>query len=116
LVAARHRHGAAALLKEERDALDRLLADADLLGTASFLLPDRAQALADRARRMRARNEILKPSEFLQETSTSTTETWPKAHRAANHRHHHRSRFTSTTSRRESTTDGASMDSAFRTD
>ena len=64
LVAARHHYGAAALLKEERDALDRLLADADLLGTTSFLLPDRAQALADRARRIRARNEILKPGEF----------------------------------------------------
>lgn len=64
LVAARHRHGAATLLKEERDALDRLLSAADLLGIASFLLPDRAQALADRARRMRAQNEILKPGEF----------------------------------------------------
>jgi hypothetical protein len=64
LVAARHHYGAAALLKEERDALDRLLAGADLLGTASLLLPDRAQALADRARRMRAHSEILKPGEF----------------------------------------------------
>jgi hypothetical protein len=64
LVAARHRHGAAALVEEERDALDSLLADANLLGIASFLLPDRAQALADRARRMRAQNEILKAGEF----------------------------------------------------
>ena len=64
LVAARHHYGAAALLKEERDALDRLLAGADLLGTASLLLPDRAQALADRARRMRAHSEILKSGEF----------------------------------------------------
>jgi hypothetical protein len=64
LVAARHRHGAAALLHEERDALDRLLADTSLLGIASFLLPDRALALADRARRIRAQNEILKAGEF----------------------------------------------------
>ena len=64
LVLARHRHYAAALLNEERDALDRLLADANLLGTASLLLPDRAHALADRARRMRAQNKILRASEF----------------------------------------------------
>ena len=62
LVAARHRHGAAALLEEERDALDRLLADANLLGITSFLLPDRAQALADRARRIRARTRSSKPA------------------------------------------------------
>jgi hypothetical protein len=64
LVAARHSHGAAALLQEERDALGRLLGDADLLGLANFLLPDRALALADRARRMLARDEVLRPGEF----------------------------------------------------
>jgi hypothetical protein len=64
LVAARHGHGAAALLQEERDALGHLLGDADLLGLAKFLLPDRARALADRARRMLARDEVLQPGEF----------------------------------------------------
>jgi hypothetical protein len=64
LVAARHSHGAAALLQEERDALDRLVRDPDLLGLASFLLADRAQALADRARRMLTRDEILLAGEF----------------------------------------------------
>jgi hypothetical protein len=64
LVAARHSHGAAALLQEERCALDRLLRDPDLHGMASFLLADRAQALADRARRMLNRNEILGAGEF----------------------------------------------------
>lgn len=64
LVAARHGHGAAALLQEEREALQRLLGAPDLLGLASFLLDDRAQALADRARRMLARDEVLRPGEF----------------------------------------------------
>lgn len=64
LLAARHSHGAAELLEQERDALDRLLGDSDLLGMASFLLPDRAQALADRARRMALRGEVLRPGEF----------------------------------------------------
>lgn len=63
-VVARHGHGAAGLLREERDALTRLLSDADLLGMALFLVPERAQALADRARRMLARDEILHPKEF----------------------------------------------------
>jgi hypothetical protein len=63
-VAARHRHGAATLLTEEREALARLLSDSDLLGVARFLLPDRAQALADRARLMLKRGEILRPGEF----------------------------------------------------
>jgi hypothetical protein len=49
---ARHRHGAASLLTEERGALTRLLSDSDLLGMERFLLPDRAHALADRARLM----------------------------------------------------------------
>jgi hypothetical protein len=35
-----------------------------LLGTARYLLPDRAQALADRARLMLERGEILLPGEF----------------------------------------------------
>jgi hypothetical protein len=38
-VAARHRHGAAALLMEEHKALARLLSDSDLFGVARFLLP-----------------------------------------------------------------------------
>jgi len=63
-VVARHRHGAAGLLTEERDALTRLLGDPDLLGMAKFLLADRAQALADRARLMLQRGEILRPGEF----------------------------------------------------
>jgi hypothetical protein len=63
-VTARHRRGAARLLMDERDALSRLLSDSDLLGMARFLLPDRAQALADRARLMLQRGEILRPGEF----------------------------------------------------
>jgi hypothetical protein len=63
-VAARHRHGAVALLMEEHKALARLLSDSDLFGVASFLLPDRAQALANRARLMLQRGEILRPGEF----------------------------------------------------
>jgi hypothetical protein len=64
LVAARHAHGAAVLLLEERDALDRLLAHPELLGLVTFLLDDRAEALANRARRMLAQNEILPPGDF----------------------------------------------------
>ena len=63
-VVARHGHGAAGLLTEERDALTRLLSNSDLLGIARFLLPDRAQALVDRARLMLERGEILHPGEF----------------------------------------------------
>jgi hypothetical protein len=63
-VAARHGRGAASLLTEERDALTRLLSDSDLLGMARFLVPARAQALADRARLMLHRGEILRPGEF----------------------------------------------------
>jgi hypothetical protein len=63
-VMARHRHAAASLLTEERDTLTRLLSDSDLLGMERFLLPDRAQALADRARLMLQRGEILRPGEF----------------------------------------------------
>jgi hypothetical protein len=63
-VVARHGHGAAGLLTEERDALTRLLADVDLLGMARFLLSDRARALADRARLMLKRGEILHLGEF----------------------------------------------------
>jgi hypothetical protein len=63
-VAARHAGGAAGLRAEERDALGRLLADSGLLGMALFLLPQRAQALADRAQRMLARDEVLHPTEF----------------------------------------------------
>lgn len=64
LVVARHRLGAAALIQAERDALSRLLRDPNLLGVAGMLLPDRARALADRARRMLARGEVLGPGEF----------------------------------------------------
>jgi hypothetical protein len=63
-VMARHRHAAASLLTEERDTITRLLSDSDLLGMERFLLPDRAQALADRARLMLQRGEILRPGEF----------------------------------------------------
>jgi hypothetical protein len=63
-VAARHGHAAAGLLPEERAALNRLLADPDLLGVAGLLLGDRGQALADRARTMLSRDEILAPGEF----------------------------------------------------
>jgi hypothetical protein len=63
-VVARHGHGAACLLTEERDALTRLLDDPDLLGMTRFLLSDRAQALADRGRLMLERSEILLPGEF----------------------------------------------------
>lgn len=63
-VVARHGHGAAVLRAEERAALTRLLGDSDLLGMARFLLPRRAQALADRAERMLARDEILLAGEF----------------------------------------------------
>jgi len=64
LVKARHSHRAAGLLPEERDALERLSADADLLGIADILLDERAQALLERAKRMLARGEILGPGEF----------------------------------------------------
>jgi hypothetical protein len=64
LVGARHIHSAATLLPEERDALDRLLGDPHLLGMANLLLEDRAEALADRARRMLDRDEVLRPGEF----------------------------------------------------
>jgi hypothetical protein len=63
-VAARHKNGAASLLTDERDALIRLLSDSDLLGMVRFLLPDRAQALANRARLMLQRDEILRLGEF----------------------------------------------------
>jgi hypothetical protein len=63
-VTARHGHGAAELRAEERAVLMRLLGDSDLLGMARFLLPRRAQALADRAERMLARGEILLAGEF----------------------------------------------------
>lgn len=64
LLAARRNHGAGALLPDEREALKRLLDDGGLLGVASLLPPDRAQALRDRAERMLARDEVLRPGEF----------------------------------------------------
>jgi hypothetical protein len=63
-VVARRGHGAATLSPDERDALTRLLSDLDLLGIARFLSSDCAQALADRARLMLERGEILRPGEF----------------------------------------------------
>jgi hypothetical protein len=63
-VVARYGRGAAGLLTEERDALTRLLSDSGLLRIARFLLSDRTQALADRARLMLERDEILHPGEF----------------------------------------------------
>jgi hypothetical protein len=64
LLVARRDHGAAALLNTERLALERLVGDSNLLGIASLLLPDRAQALQERAERMLARGEVLCPGEF----------------------------------------------------
>jgi hypothetical protein len=64
LLAARHRHGAAALLAEERQVLERLLGDGGLLGIAGLLTADRAQALRERARQMLARDQVLRPGEF----------------------------------------------------
>jgi hypothetical protein len=63
-VLARHEHGAAALIQQERDALNALVADQHLLGMAGFLLGDRAEALAARAEAMFNRGEILNPGEF----------------------------------------------------
>jgi hypothetical protein len=64
LLAARYRHGAAALLAEERQVLERLLGGDSVLGIASLLTGDRAQALRERARQMLARDEVLRPGEF----------------------------------------------------
>jgi hypothetical protein len=64
LLAGRHNHGSAGLIPDERAALKRLLNDASLLGIASLLLPDRAQALRERAERMYSREEVLLPGEF----------------------------------------------------
>ena len=63
LVAWRHAHGDPRLAPSERRSLDRLLRG-DLLGLRVILHPDRATALADRARRMRATNRILRGGEF----------------------------------------------------
>jgi hypothetical protein len=64
LVEARHGHGAATLLPAERSVLRTLLSDPDVLGIAGWLTRDRADAFADRARRMLGRDEILRPGEF----------------------------------------------------
>jgi hypothetical protein len=63
-VAARHTFGAATLVSDERAALNRLTRDPQLLGMRTFLLPDRADALAHRAEQMLVRDEILRPGEF----------------------------------------------------
>ncbi len=64
LLLARHRHGAARLMTVERDALRRLLADRDLLGMASFIERNRARAVAERAKRMLADDQVLAPGDF----------------------------------------------------
>jgi hypothetical protein len=64
LVAARHRNGDAALLPEERGALERLLGQAEMLGIGEMLLGDRTAALRDRAARMLAEGQILAPGDF----------------------------------------------------
>jgi hypothetical protein len=64
LVLARQGHGGAGLVREERDALNRLLGDSGLLGVATFLVDDRTRALAERAQRMLAQDEILAAGEF----------------------------------------------------
>jgi hypothetical protein len=48
----------------EREALSRLLASTDLLGMAVVLAADRAEALAERARRMLDTDRLLRPGEF----------------------------------------------------
>lgn len=63
LVQWRHEHGDPTLTTWERDALHRLLRT-DLLGLRAILHPDRADALADRARRMIASNRILRMGVF----------------------------------------------------
>jgi hypothetical protein len=63
-VRARHARGGAALLAAERTAVDRLLADPELLGMRRYLEAPRADALAARARTMLARDEILAVGEF----------------------------------------------------
>lgn len=65
LLAARHRHGAAALLADERNVLERLFGDGGLLGIASLLAGDRAKALREHIQQMLARDEVLRPGEFL---------------------------------------------------
>jgi hypothetical protein len=64
LVRARRLHGAAALLREEHEALQRLIDDPGLLGVADMLVVDRAHAVVDRAQRMLASGEILPPGAF----------------------------------------------------
>jgi hypothetical protein len=56
--------GRATLEQAEVDALDRLLAGGDLLGLRVLLLPDRADALAQRAERMLNRNAVLQPGDY----------------------------------------------------
>jgi hypothetical protein len=64
LVQWRHENGEPTLTEWERGALGRLLASTDLLGLRAILLPDRADALTDRARRMTATNQILRQGHF----------------------------------------------------
>lgn len=63
-VGARWAHGDQALAQEEEDALRKLLGSSDLHGLALCLEDDRAQALADRARRMLDSGTLLQPNEY----------------------------------------------------
>jgi hypothetical protein len=56
--------GEEALDQQELDAADLVTSDPDVLGLRSFLLPDRADALYDRARRMQKRGTLLRAGEF----------------------------------------------------
>jgi hypothetical protein len=60
----RWRAGTQALLQQEVDALENLLRSGGLLGLRLFLLPERADALEDRAQRMLASGAILGVGEY----------------------------------------------------
>lgn len=63
-VSFRWQQGAETLDRWEVAALDRLLASGDLLGLRDVLLPDRADALEDRATRMHRAGQVLRPGDF----------------------------------------------------
>ena len=60
----RHGQGQPHLEQWERDTLDQLLGSGDLLGVGDMLPSDRADALEDRARRMRQVDEVLTAGQF----------------------------------------------------
>jgi hypothetical protein len=60
----RWKAGAQALADWERNVLDRLTTAHDLIGMASILLQDRAEALLSRATSMLGRGQILRRGEF----------------------------------------------------